>query len=413
VSRPWKAVTPDSNGEGWLKYSRVARSGLFALCILVAAYTAAFAVRIYARKYYFFVPDYVRWQFSTSPSIAGPIHVFLVFADHFEPAYDAARTRTWAARFAQLAARHHDGDGRPPRHTWFYPGEQPDPAIMRTLLDLTSAGLGEVELHYHHAFDTSETLRPRMLQAIRDFQRYGFLETIDRKTRFAFIHGNFGLDNSNGAEICGVNDELKLLRELGCFGDYSFPSLYQDSQPSVVNSIYAARDDSGPKSYDTRWPLSALANGRADLMIFEGPLIFRPALSLRRLFLDLEDGNIHPAKPATPARANSWVRAAVHVPQRPDWIFIKLFAHGISSADDEDVVLGEGYDKTLTYLEQTYNDGRRYRLHYITAREAYNLAMAAAGGAKGDPTRHLNSTILPYIADGHAEPAVHVPGQPN
>jgi hypothetical protein len=283
---------------------------------------------------------------------------------------------------------------------------------MRTLHDLSAAGLGEVELHYHHDFDTSETLRPRLARAIHDFQQYGFLETIDRRTSFAFIHGNFGLDNSNGPEMCGVNDELKLLRELGCYGDYSFPSLYQPSQPPFVNSIYAAHDDNRSKSYDRRLPLAALADGRADLMIFEGPLIFRPALSLRRLFLDLEDGNIHPAKPATPERANSWVRAAVHVPQRPDWIFVKLFAHGISSPEDEAAVIGDSFDETLTFMERAYNDGRYYRLHYITAREAYNLAIAAANGAKGDPARYLNSTILPYIADGRAEPA-HGVGQPN
>jgi hypothetical protein len=376
-------------------------------------YVVATAVRISARKYYIFLPDYVRWTFSRSAPVSGPTDVFLLFVDHFEPDRDPVKTRRWASRYEQLASRHRDNSGRPPQHTWFYPGEQPEPAIMETLRNLTAAGLGEVELHYHHNFDTAETLRPRLVKAIADFQRYGFLRTTDGATRFAFIHGNFGLDNSIGPIVCGVDDELRLLRELGCFADYSFPSVYQRSQPPTVNSIYAARDDDRPKSYARPLPLTALATGEADLMIFQGPLIFAPTLNPRQLFLALDDGNIHPGMPASPARVNSWVRAAVHVPERPDWVFIKLSTHGISSPEDENETVGENFDRALSYLEHQYNDGHRYRLHYITAREAYNLAMAAAQGKKGDFAQYLNATIGPYVANGAAEPAAVVARQPN
>ena len=74
-------------------------------------------------------------------------------------------------------------------------------------------------------------------------------------------------------------------------------------------------------------------------MIFEGPLIFSPSLNIKHLFLDLDDGNIHAAVPASPRRADHWVRANVHVPERPDWVFVKLFAHGISTADDEEAAV--------------------------------------------------------------------------
>jgi len=79
-------------------------------------------------------------------------------------------------------------------------------------------------------------------------------------------------------------------------------------------------------------------------------------------------------------------------------VFIKLWAHGISSAEEEEATLGPGFDRTLTSLEQRYNDGTRYALHYITAREAYNLAMAAARGATGPPEQYLNGDIKPYVA---------------
>jgi hypothetical protein len=67
------------------------------------------------------------------------------------------------------------------------------------------------------------------------------------------------------------------LRDLGCFGDFTFPSVYLDSQPPSVNVINAAKDDPLPRSYARRMPLSALKSGVADLMIFQGPLVSRPA----------------------------------------------------------------------------------------------------------------------------------------
>jgi hypothetical protein len=395
----WPAFTPGALSSipiprigGW-------RAIRLLLLALVGLYTLAFTVRVFARKHFVFLPDYLRSVVHAPATVGrGPTHIFLLFTDHFEPDYDPHRADEWLRRYAALAARHHDSVGRPPQHGFFYPGEQSSPAIYESLRKATADGLGEVELHYHHDYDTYATLRPKLESAIDEFQQYGFLQTVDGQTKFAFIHGNSGLDNSNGAILCGVNDEIRLLRQLGSFADFTFPSLFEDSQPSNVNSIYAARDDDGPKSYDKRLPLTALGQGTADLMIFEGPLIFAPSLTLRHLFLDLDDGDIHATEHASPSRADRWVRANVHVPQRPDWVFIKLFSHGISTPEDAEACLGDDFDETLSYFEQAYNDGTRYVLHYITAREAYNLARAAAEGATGEPQQYLNAYIKPYRA---------------
>jgi hypothetical protein len=367
----------------------------------IALYAAATVVRLYARKYDVFVPGYLAWLMTAAPAPSDrPTHVFFMFVDHFEPDYDAERVRRWAYRYRELAGQHHDGDGRPPQHTWFYPGEQGQPEVMRELQELTADGLGEVELHYHHDYDTAATLRPKLVASISDFQRYGFLKTTDGRTCFAFIHGNEGLDNSNGPATCGVNTELRLLRELGCFADFTFPAIFKDAQPPFVNEIYAAADDDQPKSYARHLPLSALESGRADLMIFQGPLVFAPSLNAFHLFLDLDDGNVHATVLASPQRVDRWVRAGIHVAERPDWVFVKVFAHGISTEGDEEAVLGPSFDKALSYLERQYDDGRRYVLHYITSREGYNLARAAADGLTGDPTRYFDNPIPPYVADG-------------
>src|SRR5439155_12760149 len=135
---------------------------------------------------------------------------------------------------------------------------QADAPILSELRQLAAAGLGEVELHYHHNSDTAESLRAGLHAAIDQFQQFGFLKSIDGSTHFAFVHGNGSLDNSDGSAMCGVNDELRVLRALGCFGDFTFPNIFTSAQPPFVNTIYAARDDDRPKSYRVGWPLSAL-----------------------------------------------------------------------------------------------------------------------------------------------------------
>ena len=379
------------------------------LVAVFALYTAAMAVRITVRKYYIFLPDYVRWSLTPGPAVGDrPTHVFFMFVDHFEPDRNAARVREWARRYAELAARHRDSGGRAPRHTFFYPVEQDAPDVMLALHDLVRAGFGEVEVHLHHDYDTASMLRRKLDSAIRGAQAYGFFQGPDGATHFAFIHGNWGLDNSNGPLMCGVDEELRLLRELGCFADYTFPSVYEDSQPPFVNTIYAARDDDQPKSYRRWFPISAVKTGAADLVIFQGPLVFAPSTRPASLFLDLDDGNIHPARPAAPNRVDRWVRANIHLPERPDWIFVKVFAHGVTSPEDEETVVGPTFDRTLTYLEQRYNDGHRYILHYVTAREAYNLVRAATDGVQGDPQSYFDYVIPPYrVGAGTVETTRH------
>ena len=44
-------------------------------------------------------------------------------------------------------------------------------------------------------------------------------------------------------------------------------------------------------------------------------------------------------------------------------------------------------------LERNYNDGVRYKLHYVTAREAYNIVRAAEDGKTGDPDAYRDYDI--------------------
>ena len=124
-----------------------------------------------------------------------------------------------------------------------------------------------------------------------------------------------------------------------------------------------------------------------------------PTINPARLFFSVVDADIHPAVPVTPARVDAWVRANIHVKGRPDWVLIKVHGHTASSTEDLEETIGPDFDNALSYLEKRYNDGTHYRLHYVTAREAYNLIRAGADGKRGDPQQYYDLVIPPYVAN--------------
>jgi hypothetical protein len=326
--------------------------------------------------------------------------LFFLCVDHYEPGPRYDYVDRWVKEYPALAAKHHDADGRPVQHTWFYPIEQPLDRNLDGLKSLVTAGYGEVELHLHHGPDTMDSARRKFIDGIAWMQRWGFLKGTDGSTHFAFVHGVWALDNGNeDPKLCGVNRELQLLREVGCFADYTFPALMNPSQPATVNAVYMATDDDRPKSYDHGVPLTVGVKPSGDLLIFEGPLIVAPALDPVHLFAVTEESNIHPSVPVTSKRVDYWVRSRIHVKGRPDWQFVKIHGHGAQTDDDATEWLGAHFDSALSHLEHAYNDGSRYVLHYVTAREAYNLARAAADGKTGDPRQYYDYLIPRYEAD--------------
>lgn len=370
---------------------------VLAVCVFV--YLVALAGRIYIRNYYIWLPDYPGASFDAPDKTNKPVHIFLLYADHFEPGLNFNRVQRWVDEYPKLASRHRDSTGRVVQLTWFYPVEQPIDRNLSSLHSLVAGGYGEVELHLHHGFDSRESALLKYRNGISYLQRFGFVKTVDGQTRFAFIHGNNGLDNSLGNAYCGVNRELELLRELGCFADFTFPTVRDRSQPPFPNRIYEATDDDRPKSYDRGVPLRVGATPAGDLLIFPGPLRIVPSINPAKLFFSIEDGNVHPAVPLTESRVDAWIRSAVHVEGKPGWLFVKIYTHSAESDAYLNETLGPHFDQALAYLERRYNDGVNYVLHYVTAREAFNLARAAAADQRGDPSRFLNWIVPPYVAD--------------
>jgi hypothetical protein len=92
-----------------------------------------------------------------------------------------------------------------------------------------------------------------------------------------------------------------------------------------------------------------------------------------------------------------WVKTGVHIKGKRNWIIIKVHTHG---ATESDVVLGKEMDNIFSYLEKKYNDGVNYFLHYVTARELYNIIKAIeAGETAKSPGQYRDYKIIPPTYD--------------
>lgn len=356
------------------------------LALLVVALLASAAYLVVRAKAYLWLPDYARHVVGGQPRVGGTRHLLFVFVDHYEPGKGesgVARNLEWMGLYRALADRHRDSYGRRLQHTWFYPYDHHNDGVMRDLSRAVYDGLGEIELHWHHGNDTNASFPPKLAGALAWFRSFGALVSEDGKTAFGFIHGNWALDNSRTKELCGVSRELTFLREAGCYADFTFPSAGNEAQPRKVNSIYYAIDDDRPKSYD--WGVDARVGHRVPggLMIFEGPI----GLKLGRHFTDA--ANIEVGYEASPGRIDRWAHANIHVVGRPEWVFVKIHTHGVQSRQ---AVFSAETDGLLSHLEKSYGSGA-WRLHYVTAREAFNVARAAEDGLTGDPDAYREYEI--------------------
>jgi hypothetical protein len=332
------------------------------------------------------------------------VHVLFCLVDHYEPDVGGAaleeqlrRVDRWVAEYPRLAGRHRDADGRPPRYTFFYPAEAYQPQVLERLAALCRGGWGEVEVHLHHDGDTSETLTGKLAQAKDDFARHGLLarERGTGRVRFGFVHGNWALDNSRpDGRWCGVNDELSVLQRAGCYADFTLPSAPSAAQTRTINRLYYAVDDPAkPKSHDTG--IEAAVGGAANggLLMVQGPLTLNWARRKYGLLPRIENGELSASNPPAPQRADLWIGEAIGVQGRPEWVFVKVYAHGAKPAN-ADVLLGPAMDAMFGDLERRYNDGGEFQLHYVTARELYNIVKAAEAGQAGSPAGYRDYDLV-------------------
>lgn len=315
------------------------------------------------------------------PACDGVRHVFFCIADHFEPfwhnrdrALALERVEHWRSVYPTLVDRFRDNGGRPPRHAFFYPQEEYEPECLDKLAEIQRRGFGEVEIHLHHDHDTSAGLRDKLLSFKEVlYNEHGLLH-VDARTgqpTYAFIHGDWALNDSCGGRYCGVEDELVVLRDTGCYADFTYPSAPNPTQPPVVNSIYYANNKPGRrKSHFEGTPAVYGSNTEGDLLLFQGPLALNWRARRRGIFPAVENAGITGLNPATPDRVDLWIRTAVGVRGWPRWIFVKAYTHG-TQENNSRALLSDAGAGLYEDLLRRYNDGERFILHFSTPWEMY------------------------------------------
>jgi hypothetical protein len=326
-----------------------------------------------------------------------PQRVWLAIADHYEPYWNKAaddkvadaaaneRVDRWYKAWPEIAKRSvKDSAGRSPKYTFFYPQEEYRPHLLDRLAEMTRAGISDVEIHIHHNQEGRQNFIDRMT-SFRDtlHQQHGLLRTDNGRITFAFIHGNWALDNSlpDGAR-CGLNDEITLLRELGCYADFTMPSADSPSQSRIVNTIYWCKDDpNAPKSYDWGSEIQAGGKEEGDLLMVPGPLGWRWR---GRLMPRVENGELASYDPPTPYRAKRWLDLS---PQFGKDIFVKLFAHGTQERHSQ-VLLGDALVNLFSHVAEEARR-RHCEFYFVSTWEMYRAIDALR--CQVDPVAEVNA----------------------
>jgi len=361
------------------------------------------------------LPTYA-WQRVVRRVPGDRVHLMIALADHFEPsivphdgqarapfAEQERRLERWCREYPRVADAWRDHEGRPFAHTYFYPAEQYDRTLIERLAEHCWRGYGEVEIHLHHSHDNAENTR-RQLTEFRDALalQHRCLSYMDGVglPRYAFVHGNFGLANSAGNHVCGVNSEMQILAETGCYADLTLPAARFDrAQIGKINSLYECALPLNIKAPHRRG--RDLRRGRAPQtfpLMIQGPLML-DFTSAR--WVGIENSSLTGRNPATLRRLKNWKKAGIAVIGRADWIFIKVHCHSMDPTQD-DVVLGEPMKRFLQELVEGAEE-RREILHFVSAREMTNIILAACDGREGNPGEFRDYRLKRVCTDSPLE----------
>ena len=142
-----------------------------------------------------------------------PVHLLLCIADHFEPQWGqpprmspSSAIRNWVDRYPTLFDAFRDSDGRSPRHTFFLPIDQYDPATWTHW----RAFVGEDMAKSRSTCITITTppttcaetccISRNSLPSVTGFSR----RRSSNQITYGFIHGNWAPDNARGPTAGGA-----------------------------------------------------------------------------------------------------------------------------------------------------------------------------------------------------------------
>ena len=369
----------------------------------IAAGVTAGAAGLYAglrrRNLHLWLPGAILNSRATSLTADdGRQDVYIAVCDHFEPEWGkpeksvaVERAERWRREYPRQFGQFQDSSGRPPQHTFFYPADEYAPEYLDSIAELCRAGYGDVEVHLHHDHDTADNLRHTLLDFTKTLhERHGLLrrDPITGAIVYGFIHGNWALCNSRpDGRWCGVNEEIDILRETGCYADFTLPSAPSATQTSTINSIYYARNIPGQAKSHNRGTRAAVGQlpPSDSLLMIQGPLLLNWRSRKAGLIPRIENGDLTAANPPTWERFQLWRKAGVQVAGAPGKLFVKLHTHGCKPSNSE-MWLGGAADAFHVELARQTKQNPGFRYHYVTAWEMAQLVHKLEQDAASDST---------------------------
>jgi hypothetical protein len=300
---------------------------------------------------------------------------WVMIADHYEPlgmgvSMETARARVarWREKWPRIAGdAPRDSAGQLPQYTFFYPQEEYHLDLLEAIAEITRLGVADVEIHLHHENEMREAFIEKVSEYCRRLtEDHGLLRTINGRTVFGFIHGNWALDNSRpDGTHCGLHGEIALLRDLGCFADFTMPSIPSPTQSRIVNQIYwcVGSPDGRPRSFDRGIEATVGGGNPGDLLMITGPVGLRMG---ERLLPRVETGEIAGYDLPTPARVRRWFDLA---PTIGEDIFLKLWTHGAQERNSKPLL--DAWLANLFRWLAEEADRRGLEIHWVTAWQMY------------------------------------------
>ncbi len=344
--------------------------------------------------------SYFRWEFSTPVDrerrsgtddlIVAPIIIC-------GSSVDSTGLHDMLDEIDACAEGHIDSDSRRLQITFMFGVPNPDPSALSILSEYCRAGLGEIECLLPCDISSLEDFREQLPRIVEVLHTYGWARTADSQVRFAVLRNQFECVSADA----DYRSQIRTLHDLGCYVDLTFPCVGSSCQPGKVNSIClvsSGADDPFGEACDLR--AGEISSG--DLLLVSGPFLIDWTDWRLKYRPFAESGRLTPAALPDRTRAQSWLRARVHVTGQPNWIFVKLIIDDVVDADAARTICG-GLHEAFESLEESCSITVTSRLHFVTAREMYNIIRAAEAGRVGDAGQFRDYLIKPYEATSPAD----------
>ena len=362
---------------------------------------AAMSQKVNEFKRYF--PSFLAWLVSNQRhETAGstPIDIIFSSVNRFDPidAGDDPELQTsiikqWAELYPAIINGVLDSDGYPPKNTWFCPADESLSEILHPLLNLCDNGFGEMEVMIDIGGEPAVQDINKLARIIEKYRHNGIPELENRNQTL-----NFAIITAVKEPIAQIEEREKVRKvltsseDLGGYADFTSP-VHSMIKRRKLNRIYDLSEQSrGPDKDEVAKSPGENSRDPGLFLNFPGPLFFN--YENYSLLPYMDNAEISSEKPFERKRVENWIKANVHVAGKPEWLFLRTSTRG-AKPDIANMLLGDdGRQMYMQLVDKfSYPD---YRLHFVTAREAYNIAAAAIDGHGGNPNDYRDYKIKPY-----------------